>query len=177
MKKTKILAALAIVAVALVALPTAFAAQGESWFDLEGCSMCKSMSSEKGLMENMEWENHLTTDGMMTVTVVKHGYEEAFERAMTNMEATGAKLMAGEDLYLCGFCTSYGSLHMAGANFENFQTAGGHINLVTSRDPAIIETIHAHGQTTIDEMAKMTGGKEKSDHPHEHPKGDHGHDH
>lgn len=35
MKKMKILAAMGIVAVAIVALPPAFAAQGELWFDLE----------------------------------------------------------------------------------------------------------------------------------------------
>lgn len=173
MKKTKILTALGILTVAFLALPTAFAAQGEMWFDLENCSMCQSMTQEKGLMENMEWENHLTADGMMTVTVVKKGYEEAFERSMKNMEATGAKLMAGEKLYLCGFCTSYGSLHMAGASFENFQTAGGHINLVTSRDPALVDKIHTHGQRTIDEMAKMGGGHDTAGHDH----GDHGHDH
>lgn len=173
MKKTRILGAMGIAAIAILALPTAFAAQGELWFDLDNCSMCKSMTAENGLMENMEWENHLTADGMMTVTVVNHGYEDAFGRAMKNMEATGGKLMAGEKLYLCGFCTSYGALHMAGASFENFDTAGGHINLVSSRDPAVIEKIHVHGQKTIDEMAKMAGGKEHGSHSH----GDHGHDH
>jgi hypothetical protein len=173
MKKTKILAAMGIVAVAIVALPAAFAAQGELWFDLDNCAMCKGMTAEKGLMDNMQWENHLTADGMMTVTVVNHGYEEAFARAMKNMEATGGKMMSGEKLYLCGFCTSYGSLQMAGASFENFETAGGHINLVTSRDPAIIEKIHTHGQRTIDEYDKMIADKEHGDHGH----GDHGHDH
>ena len=84
--------------------------------------MCKHMSGEEGLMEHMEWENHLTKDGMMSVTVVGHGYEEAFGRAMANMEATGGKMMAGEKMYLCGFCQSYGGLMMAGANFENFET-------------------------------------------------------
>jgi hypothetical protein len=164
---------MAVLAVTLLAVPLAFAAQTELWFDLENCSMCKEMTAEKGLMENMEWENHLTADGMMTVTVVNHGYEEAFARAMKNMEAVGGKMMAGEKLYLCGFCTSYGSLHMAGASFENFETKGGHINLVTSRDPAVVEKIHAHGQRTIDEYDKMVA----ADKGHSHSHGDHGHAH
>lgn len=158
-------------ALVVLSLPAAFAAQETPWFDLEKCDMCKNMTAEKGLMEHMEWENHLTKDGMMSVTVVAEGYEEAFHRSMKNMEAAGQKMMSGEKLYLCGFCQSYGALHMAGANFENFETEAGYINLVSSTDPAVIEKIHAHGQRTIDEYEKMVAAEGHGDHGHE------GHDH
>ena len=173
MNKKTISATVAVLTLVLLTVPVAFAAQEQAWFDFDNCSMCQKMTAEKGLMENMQWENYLTADGMMTVTVVNPGYEEAFARAMKNMETVGGQLMAGEKLYLCGFCTSYGALQMAGATIENFETAGGHINLVTSREPAAIEKIHVHGQRTIDEMAKMTAGDKHGSHDH----GSHGHDH
>ncbi len=153
------------------AIPLAAAPGTTPWFDLENCSMCKNMSSEEGLMENMDWENHLTTDGMMSITIVAAGYEEAFERSMKNMKATGEKLMTGEKMYLCGFCQSYGGLHMAGANFEQIKTKAGVVELVTSHDPAVVAKIQTHGQKTIDEYNKMVaaGSHEGHEHP-EHPK-------
>jgi hypothetical protein len=171
MKNKKFPLLFGLIAMVILSLPVAFAAQDEAWFDLENCSMCKHMSSEEGLMENMEWGNYLTKDGMMSVTVVAEGYDKAFKRSMKNMEATGHKLMAGEKLYMCGFCQSYGALHMAGANFENFETDAGYINLATSHDPAVIEKIHAHGQRTIDEYDKMVAAESKGHSGHE------GHDH
>jgi hypothetical protein len=156
----------------MLTLPMSALADDAPWFDLENCGMCKNMVAEKGLMEAMEWENYLTADGYMTVTVVAPGHEKAFDRAMAAMEKAGAKLMAGEDMYLCGFCQSFGALAMAGATIENFETAGGHINLVSSRDPELIEKIHAHAQRTIDEYGKMWGG-EHADHGHDHGDGHH----
>jgi len=156
----------------MLTLPVGVAAAELAWFDLENCDMCKNMSSEEGLMEAMTWENHLTADGMMSVTVVAPGHEESYQRSMANMQKAGEKMMAGEKMNLCGFCQSYGALHMAGANFEHFETAAGDVSLVSSRDPAVIKQIHAHGQKTIDEYAKMFGDEAKGDH------GAHsGHDH
>ena len=170
MMKIRVSLLLSVVALAVLFLPNSFAGE-DPWFDLKGCGLCQHMTAEEGLMEAMEWENHLTADGMMSVTVVAPGHEKAFHKAMKNMEATGAKLMTGEKMYLCGFCQSFGGLHMAGATFENFETAGGYINLVSSRDPAVIEMIHAHGQRTIDEYAKMVAAEDHGDPDHK------GHDH
>jgi len=120
--------------------------------------MCKHMMAEEGLM---------------SVTVVAPGYEDAFTRTMTNMKATSEKLMTGEKMYLCGFCQSYGALHMTGANFERFETIGGYIKLVTSGDPAVVEKIHAHGQRTIDEYNKMLAAEAHEEHSHSgHSHGD-----
>ncbi len=136
--------------------------------------MCKNMMAEEGLMEAMDWENHLTKDGMMSVTIVAAGFEEAFERSMKNMQASSEKMMSGEKMYLCGFCQSYGGLNKSGANFEHIETKAGMVELVTSHDPAVVAKIHAHGQKTIDEYNKMAAagsheGHEHPDHP-EHPK-------
>lgn len=172
MKNAKISLLVGVTALLVLSVPLAFAAKDDApWFDLENCSMCKHMTAEEGLMEHMEWENLLTKDGMMSVTVVAHDYEEAFQRSMKNMEAEGMKMMSGQEMYLCGFCQSYGTLHMAGVNFENFETDMGYINLATSHDPAVVKQIHAHTQKTIDEYEKMVAAEAKGGHDHE------GHDH
>ena len=146
-----------LTALVVLSLPAAFAAQDAPWFDLEKCSMCMSMSAEEGLMEHMEWENYVVTNGMMSVTVVDPDYQEAFMRSMVAMEETGQKLMTGEQMYLCGFCQSYGAIHMGGATFENIETKFGYINLVTSDDPAMVKKIKEHAETTIAEYEKMWG--------------------
>ena len=155
MNSKRIAMVLGLFALATLAIPLAAAPGNIPWFDLENCSMCKHMTAEEGLMEHMEWENYLTRDGMMSVTIVAPGYEEALARSMKNMKATGKKLMAGEKMYLCGFCQSNGGLHMSGANFEHIMTNAGTIELVTSHDPAVVEKIHTHGKRTIDEYNKM----------------------
>ncbi len=173
MNSKRITLAVCVLALATFVAPVTAAPGSDPWFDLENCEMCKHMTAEKGLMENMEWENHLTTDGMMSITIVAAGYEEAFARSMKNMKATGEKLMTGEKMYLCGFCQSYGGLHMAGANFEHIEAKAGTIELMTSHDPAIVKKIHAHGQQTIDEYNKMTATESHGDHPQgDHPHGD-----
>ena len=164
MKSKRIAMVLGTFALAALALPLAAAPGSPTWFDLENCSMCKHMMAEEGLMDHMKWENHLTQDGMMSVTVVAAGYEEAFTRSMMNMKATGEKLMSGEKMYLCGFCQSFGGLHMAGANVEHFETVAGYVELVTSRDPAVVEKIHAHGKRTIDEYNKMLAAESQGKH-------------
>jgi hypothetical protein len=172
MKNKRISLLLGVTTLLVMSVPVAFAAEESPWFDLENCSMCKHMSAEEGLMEHMEWENLLTKDGMMSVTVVDPEYDEAFHRSMENMEAVGMKLMSGEKMYLCGFCQSYGALHMAGVNFENFETDAGYISLATSHDPAVVKQIHTHTQKIIDEYEKMVAAEGSGDHPqkdHDHP--------
>jgi hypothetical protein len=148
----------ALAAVALTA-PLAVGGDEECWFDLENCAMCKHMLAEEGLMDHMEWETYVITDGMLSVTRIAPGYEEAFERAMDNMEKTGKQLQTGQQMYLCGHCQSYGALHMAGAIFELVETSIGSIDLMTSSDPAVVGMIQTHAQRTIDEYDAMLAEK------------------
>lgn len=65
-------------------------------------------------------------------------------------------LTAGEDLPMCGMCQSFGVLHATGkVKWESWETPAGHITLMTSTDPEVIEMIHEHAQRTIEEYAKM----------------------
>jgi hypothetical protein len=162
MSKRSILSLLAMVALTAGLLVAAEAEQ--PWFDLEGCSMCKNFAAEPGLMEHIEWENHMIASGVMTVSVVAVSLKNAMERAEKNMEAVGQKLAAGEQMPLCGFCTSYGKLMMAGVKVEQFDTKLGAVVLMTSSDPKVVEMIQAHAKHTDEEYEKIkkSGGFKSS---------------
>ena len=150
---------------AMVVAVAAFVfAEDKPWFDLENCSMCKGMMAQEGLMENMTWDHYLTENGMMTVTTVAEGYEEKYQASHKTMMETVVKMKAGEEMYLCGFCTRHSELAQAGVNKEHFSTKAGEVSLITSSDKKIVEEIHVFAQKTIDELAKMAavngGGEE-----------------
>jgi hypothetical protein len=176
-------AVLSIAALALTALAAGSGWAGDegSWFDLENCAMCKHLMTDPAMMENLGWENHLTMNGMMSVTIYRtEGAKAYFADASTKMEEVGQKLMAGEQMPLCNYCQSFGKLLMTGkVTLEEFETETGQIMLVSSDDPAVVKMIHEHGQHTIDEFAKYESGEaaaECGSPKHDHDK-DHGHDH
>ncbi len=174
MKKTILLIAVFATlgcGVALAEHPTEHPAQkaiGDSWFDLENCGMCKNLHNDEELFENMQWDTKLFAQGLIEVTTVPAAYEDRFDKLMAAMEATGAKLMAGEKIPLCGMCQSYGGLMMAGASMEQMQVGEAHISVISSADPAVIQKIRAHGETTIEEMKKWMSEGHSNDHGHDH---------
>jgi len=48
------------------------------------------------------------------------------------------------------------------------QSGNSHITVISSRDPQVVELIRTHGQTTIDEYAKMMTSTGSQDHGHGH---------
>lgn len=137
------------------------------WFDMENCKICKNMSNEKGLMENVKWEAYLIDNGMMSIAVVPENMRVSMDKAQVAMKATAKKLESGESINLCGFCQSYGELLMAGAKMKEMKTIGGDVMLITSDNPEIVEKIHAHTKKTIaasKEMKKAMAMKYGSDH-------------
>ncbi len=139
----------------VIAVAAFVVADDKPWFDLEKCEMCTGMMAQEGLMENMTWDHYLTKNGMMTVTTIADGYKEKYEASHKTMMETVEKLKAGEEMYLCGFCTRHGELAKAGVNKEHFSTKAGKVSLMTSTDKKIVEEIHVFAQKTIDELAKM----------------------
>ena len=139
----------------VVAVAAFVVADDKPWFDLEKCAMCTGMTAQEGLMENMTWDHYLTKNGMMTVGTVTDAYKEKYEASHKTMMETVEKLKAGEEMYLCGFCTRHGELAKAGVNMEHFSTKVGDVSLMTSTDEKQVEEIHAFAQKTIDELAKM----------------------
>jgi hypothetical protein len=161
------------VAVALCILVAAVVWAGDpsseqSWLDLENCSMCKNMAAEEGLMEHMQWDTHMVATGYMSITTVDPEYEEAYQRSHAAMMKVWERMEGGEQLPLCGYCTSMGKLHAAGAEFDEIDSRGQHIMLVSATDPETVEMIQAHAKRTLDEYAKMSAkeGDEHAGHDH-----------
>lgn len=141
-----------IASVPTLVLLAAVATAGESapWVDMADCPICRNVSHEEGLLENMTWEHHLTSTGVMTVSTVKPEYQEKFEGAKARMKELLGKVVAGEAIEICGYCTSISSLLKEGAKAENVVTASSDIMLISSTDEAMIAKIHTHGRKTID---------------------------
>lgn len=138
----------------VVAVAAFVVAEDKPWFDLENCEMCKGMVAQEGLMGNMNWDYYITKNGMMTVGTVAKGYMDKYKASKASMMEAMEKMMAGDEMYLCGFCTKHGELTHAGATLEEFTTKAGEVSLMTSTDPKIVKEIHAYAQKTIDELAK-----------------------
>ncbi|HEX9640475.1 MAG TPA: hypothetical protein VGB13_04105 [Candidatus Krumholzibacteria bacterium] len=134
----------------------AVAGEGGAWFDLVNCGMCKNLSATPGMLDAMTWNHYVIDEGMMTVAVVPEQYEEAWHKAKEAMHATGQKMMAGEEMQLCGYCTSFGQILQTGkANMEVVETLAGEVTLVTSGDEATIAMIQEHAKRSMAEMEKM----------------------
>lgn len=150
---------------------TAFAGANEGWFDLENCGMCKNLNNDPELFQSMTWDNYLLTNGMMEVTTYPAGMKDRFDKLSASMQATGERLMAGEQMPMCGMCMSYGALMMKGVAMDRVETPAGAITVITSQDPEVVALIRNHAQTTINAYAEMMAGEE---HPgHEHPSNEH----
>jgi hypothetical protein len=148
---------LTLALVCAVAVPVlAGPATEKPWFDMQNCPLCKALTAETGLMENISLDTYATATGCVGVCTVDPKFKDAYMRANTKMMATMKDLEAGKDVGpLCGYCTSYGTLVKAGAKSEMFTTPTGDVMLLTSTDPAMITKIHAHADRTITEMKKM----------------------
>jgi hypothetical protein len=110
---------LAAALVAVMAAPSVAGSGPESaWFDMEKCSMCKSLMAQPGLLEHMTWDNQLINTGMMSVSVVEPAYLDAFTKMSADMTKTAKELEAGKQMDLCGMCMSYGALMQSGAKMD-----------------------------------------------------------
>ncbi len=163
MKTTLTMALMLILTVAV-----ASAAPVGGWFDLENCAMCKNLTDDQELFANMEWDNQLFANGLVEVTSVPAHFKERYEKLMAKMQATVSKMQGGEQLPMCNMCLSYGELMMAGATMDQLISGDSHITVISSRDPKVVEKIRKHGQTTIDEYAKMMAAEGEGDHGHGH---------
>ena len=108
-------------------------------------------------MENMIWEHHLTATGVMTVSTIKPEFQPQFAQAKARMKELLGKVVAGEAIQVCGYCTSIASLLNGGAKAENVVTKVSDIVLISSTDEATIAKIHAHAQKTIDFLEATSG--------------------
>ena len=140
----------------LVAAAPVSAGDDHSFLDMENCAFCSSLVEDPSLLMNLGWENHNIADGMVSITTFNTPEAEAsYATARKKMEATGAKMMAGEEMDICGFCQSMTGLMMEGATHEEVEFEGGVVMLLTSTNPETVEHIHTHCGKINEEMKKM----------------------
>ena len=137
-------------------------AADKPWFDMPNCDFCKHLMTDPALLDNMTWEHHNISNGLVTITTVNKEYMDAYKKANEAMEETGKMMEQGEEVKMCGSCTEYGNLMMAGIKIEHFATLHGHVTIMTSDKPELVAKIQAWGKHNTDEMKKMEQmGKEE----------------
>jgi hypothetical protein len=170
MKKTALIAVTAILFASVALLQgVGNAGPGEStWFDMEGCAFCKNLVKDPHLMENMTWEHHDISNGVVTITTVKPEFKKSYAEARTAMMDIGNKLETGQltmdKVPMCGHCMAYGKLHMSGVKTDWVAGSQADVTVMTSDKPELVKEIKAFAQKNRDEMAKM----EKAEKAHAH---------
>lgn len=132
------------------------------WFDMDHCPVCKSMTSNKELMEHMNWETFVIDNGMLCVTTFPASEKEAMAKCKKEMEEAIAKVKSGKTEDLCGCCISFGALLEAGAKQKEIETATGCITMLTSDKPEVVKKIQDHAKRTIEEFTALKAGEPKN---------------
>lgn len=145
----------AVFAIAETPPPTA------KWFDMENCEMCKPLTEHPELMNNMSWEQHNITNGIISVTTVREPFMKQFKEAHMKMGACAAKMQQGEKVALCPSCVAFGKCIMDGARVEQVDTQHGSLMLVMGDTPELVSEIQGWALRTNEEMKKMEAMEKK----------------
>jgi len=140
------------------------------WFDLANCQFCKNLLDDPGLLEHMTWETHKIEHGMMYVSTCDPDYTESYDKANKAMEKLGNDMMPGKvnpmQVKMCGSCSAFGQLMMAGVKTENIDGEAADVMIITSDDPAMVAKLHEYADRNNKEMAEMMAS---AGHGHDHP--------
>jgi hypothetical protein len=144
------------------------ASDTDSWFDMQNCEICVSMTENPELMMNMSWDHHDISNGMVSITNVKPEFLDAYKKAHAKMETVIERIQAGEQVNMCNMCKGISEYAMAGAKMETVESNNVIVGLTTSDDPAIVSKIHAWADRTRTEMKKMAEMDHSSHDGHNH---------
>ena len=132
------------------------------WFDMQNCAFCKNLSADPELLPHMTWENHNFAGGMIQIATVDPAYTASYEKCSQAIEKLGAEMMNGTvnpmTVKMCGSCTAFGQLMMAGVTMENVDGDAADVTVITSADPALVTRIHEYCDRNNKEMALLMGG-------------------
>jgi len=158
MKKAGVLIGLMLVIFMVASLGIA---EDKGWFDMANCDFCNKMSKE--LMDNMKYEQHRISNGVLLVTTFKPEFKEEFMQGMKAMEQLGMDMTAGKvtDVKMCGHCEYYGKLIQAGAHFEHISAGPAEIDLITSDNPEIQKMISIYADNNDKAMAEVSAMEKK----------------
>jgi hypothetical protein len=126
------------------------------WFDFANCSMCKVIGQNPEMMKSISWEQHDISNGIVCVTTVPDKYLDAYRAAHESMAEIGARLMKGEQMYLCGSCQALGKCLAENPHQEYAQTDHGDVWILTSDNPEVVAALQEWAKRSTEEMAKMT---------------------
>jgi hypothetical protein len=153
--RSKIGMTLAVLAVLVMVAGPGTAGEDKPWFDMANCDMCKNMAAHPEMMAKVSWKGYPLNNGLMMVTTVTDDARETFMSMCKDMEATSEKLMAGEEMSLCGSCDAYAGLLGKGVTNEMVATDFGSVRLSMSDDQEVVSALHAWAEHNDEEMAKM----------------------
>lgn len=143
------------IAVSIIAASLIYAAEDEPWFDMQNCEMCKPLMEVPGLMNNMTWEHHKISAGLVSISAVKPEFVDSYKKAQQSMMAINGKLMKGEPVNLCNMCKSLGDIIAVGAKRDMIESGNTFIVVTTSDNPEVVDEIHTWGERTNKEMLAM----------------------
>jgi hypothetical protein len=145
-----------MILLAVLLLFSTFAFSDEdSWFDMENCEFCVTLTEDPHLLANTTWEHHKITNGLVSVTTVKPDFMDAYKKATAKMNEVGKKWEAGEEVKMCNMCKSMGELFALGIITDHIETKHGTVTIMTSTDPEKVARIQAWGDRTNEEHEKM----------------------
>lgn len=134
-------------------------AEDVKWFDNEKCEVCQSLMKHKGLMESMTWEQYDISNGVVAVTTVQKGHLDKFRKAQEDMGMVLQRLQKGEQVGLCGSCTTLGAIMMKGVKSEEVQTMHGEVWIMTSDNAEVVTELQNWAARNKEEMKKHQAEK------------------
>jgi hypothetical protein len=130
----------------------------EGWFDYEHCAYCRAWAAQPGLVAHSHDEAHELSDGIVWVTTIDNGYEDAFAKALKAEDSVTAELNAGKDLPLCRYCATIGDLAHEGARIEAVPCHSALVTIYSSADTSVVRQLREFGVTGTAKIAQANAG-------------------
>lgn len=138
-----------------------------AWLDYNNCAFCKNLAAEEGLLDNIvKWEHRNIENGSVALCQVDKEYLPAFKKAMAGIDKTAKRMQVGEQLSLCGWCSTFVGLMAQGVKTEDLEFDDTFVSLIYSDNPELVDQIHAMTDRTNDEIMKAVEAKKHKGHDH-----------
>lgn len=161
----KTLKVFTVVFVAVLVCAAAWGGDEKPWFDLETCAFCKNFNLGNGnyIVDHMKGYYHTMPNGVLSIFTIEEDYKDEFENASGSMQKVAKDMEAtGQAPQMCGHCTTYGELMMAGAKEQQFNSDVAIAFMMTSDNPEVVKKLHAFADKNNEEMAKWAAEKAKA---------------
>ena len=130
-------------------------AEGAKWLDPAGCYYCQPLMETEGMLEHCTWESHKIENGVLDVTTVEPGWEEAYEKAHQEMTDRWNAFDPANPQKMCGMCQAFVAAWDESIQMQDIKTMHGHVMLTTSPKPEVVKKLHMIADRTTKEMKKM----------------------